>query len=215
MGVSGQAYIKTLAGKDYIILKGRPGLRPTGYQGTRYLATNPRVNYMTMGIKNMARSSARVSIVAIFAFVAIDIARTLTGELNTGGKFIGTLGMDICKCLVAGAAGWATAAGAVGLGIVAGVAAPLIIALVVGTAIGLALDYIWDSDGQVTTRVCNAIDQYLYRQRQPALNVVSGIINDGIRAAASWAIMELRRAALRELQRYLSPISPGRIFRLF
>jgi hypothetical protein len=214
MGITGSAYVKTMAGKSYIILKGRAGLRPVGFQGTRYLATNPTINFMTVGLKNMARAAARATGIAIIAFVAIDIARALTGELDTFGKFAGTLGMDIVKGLASAGAGWAAAAGFVGIVAIAGATAPLwavlAVGAVVGLGVGLLLDEL-DTKYQITQRVCSALDRYVADAEESFYRTAVRVGYQAGRAAREtfyWAVGKLAGAARRRIERELRQLMP-------
>jgi hypothetical protein len=214
MGVRGTAYVVSRAGKDYIILKGLAGLRPSGFQGTRYLASNPTINFMTIGVKNMAKAAAKSTGIAIIAFVAIDIVRALTGELDTFGKFAGTLGMDVAKGLASAAAGWAVAAGTVALIAFAGATAPVWVALVIGAAVGLGVSLLLDKldkDYRITSRVCNFLDRFIDR----ADDSISGAIvrvrryaSRKMRDAARWIGGQIGGAVRRWIEREFRQLFP-------
>ena len=162
LGLTGEAYIKTYMGKDYLILKGRAGARPAGWQGTRYLAENAKVSFMSVGVKGLANAAKDTIIVGVALYVVIDVGRAIFGDLNTVGKFLGTLGTDIAKCIVASAAGFVV--GAMFVGVVSGVAAPMIIAVLVGAAVGVELERL-DQEYKITQQVCDAIDQEVAEAR--------------------------------------------------
>ena len=49
LGLTGKAVIKEIQGKSYVVLKGYPGLREK-LTGTRYLASNPKVVDLAIGV---------------------------------------------------------------------------------------------------------------------------------------------------------------------
>jgi hypothetical protein len=215
MGISGVAYVKTTAGKDYIILKGRAGQRPVGFQGTRYAAGNPTINFMTVGVKNMARAGARATGIAIVVCTAINIARALSGELDTFGKFAGTLSVDIAKCIVSAAVGWGfVALGTVALAAVTTLTAPVWVAMLVGAAAGLAASFIVDELADhynVTSRVCNFLDRFIDR----ADDSISGAIirarryaGRKVRDAARWIGGQIGGAVRRWIEREFRQVFP-------
>jgi hypothetical protein len=222
MGITGSAYVKSKGGKDYIILKGRAGLRPVGYQGTRYLANNPTINFMTVGLKNMAKAAARATGIAIIAFIAIDIARALTGELDTFGKFAGTLGMDIVKGLASAGIGWAAAAaGTVAISAVIGATAPLwavlAVGAVVGLGVGLLLDKL-DEKFQVTQRVCRALDRYVVEAKESLDRTAVRVgyqAGRAVRDAAYWVAGRIAGSVRRRIERELRELLPRYSIRFF
>ncbi|MBP0484990.1 hypothetical protein [Sagittula salina] len=138
LGLAGRGYIKQVNGKAYFILKGNPGLRPT-LQGTRYLATNPKITQLIVSPKTMAAGAAKATGIAIIAYCALHVVEyVLADEDRSLARLLGTVGADVIKFGVAAAAGWL--AGAIVGSATTVVAGPLIAAFVVGVTVGIVLD---------------------------------------------------------------------------
>ena len=138
LGLTGRAYVKTVEGRSYLILRGRPGLRPT-LTGTRYLTTNPKVVNMVVTPANVAATAARATGIAVIAYAGLRIVEfILHDEDGRLARLLGTLATDIVRFAIAAGAGFLTA-------VVVGtfttvVAAPLVAAIAVSLLASMALD---------------------------------------------------------------------------
>lgn len=157
IGITGSATIKNANGKSYIIFKGYAGQR-TLLKGTRYLATNPTIIKMGIGTKGIKSSLAKGSMLTLIVTVPLSIVDICLKDQATMTRIIGTVASDVTKVLLSsGAAGLAA--------IVAGsittlVAGPIIVALVVGVAVGIGLEAL-DQKFQITESIIMAIESKL------------------------------------------------------
>lgn len=132
---------KTYQGRRYIIFKGYPGLRRV-FQGTRYLADNPRIVAMgigRLGVKDSVAAGARLTIVLIGAY---RIVEHLLNDEATLGRLIGTLAMDVVKIAAAWAASAAAGAAVAMIGVASTslVVGGLIASIFAGLAASIALE---------------------------------------------------------------------------
>lgn len=134
--------LKRYAGKDYVIFKGRPGNRNV-LKGTRYLATNPKVVRFAIGPKGIASSAKTGFAITFVIATGIEILDYVLRDNASLAELLGTVSADFVKIglsSVAGLVAGMTVGSAAVLGSVA--AAPLIAAVAVGVATGLALEAI-------------------------------------------------------------------------
>jgi len=157
LGVTGEAVVKNVNGKAYVILKGLPGSRKV-LTGTRYLANNPKIVKMAIGTKAVNRSIMKGSIVTLLITIPLSIADVCLKDQATTGHLIGVVATDIAKVLIS--SGVASLA-ALAVGAVTTVAAgPLIAAIFVGVAMGVALESL-DQRYGITEKLVAAIDKEL------------------------------------------------------
>lgn len=157
LGVSGEVAIKNVGKKSYVILKGRPGTR-TILNGTRYLASNPKIIKFAIGTKAVNRSIIKGSLVTLVITVPLSVVDVILKDEFTMGRLIGTVASDITKVLIS--SGIASIA-SIAVGAVTTVAAgPLIAAIFVGIAAGLALESL-DQRYGITDKLISAIDDEL------------------------------------------------------
>ncbi len=139
--------ISGYSGRRYIIFKGNHRARQL-VRGTRYLAQNTKLIDLGVGRLGAARavaSGVRITIVLTVAFRAVD---TLMRDEAMWHDFVGATATDVVKAAAAGGAAFAAGAWVAG-GAAAGAIAvgPLFAVIVVGFAVGLALDYVDDRTG--------------------------------------------------------------------
>lgn len=138
LGLDGRGYISVKNGKRYLVLKGNPGARPV-LNGTRYLASNPKVSRIIVGAKSLAKGAARMTGIAVVAYSGLRVVEHILAEDERSlSHLLGTIASDMMKFSAAAAAGWLAAA-AVG-SLTTLVAGPLIAAVAVGVGVGILLD---------------------------------------------------------------------------
>lgn len=164
LGLTGQAYIKHVDGKAYLILKGYPGQRPV-LQGTRYLASNPKVVNMVVSPSQVARGAARMTGIAIVAYASLRVVEYILGEGDAQlANLIGGLSTDIVKFSIAAGAGYLAAAA---VGTVTTLAAgPLVAAILVGAAASILLDRA-DRHFGITESLVRALDEMIENRPRP------------------------------------------------
>lgn len=143
-GFNGKFYIKTTAGKQYVIFKGYKGLRKW-YTGPRYKATNPKVVDLTT--KGALKSGLKGNGVTILIVGSVDIVDWMLNKDNEKqiSDLCVTLGMDALKVVVDSiiAAGIAALvlAGLAFFSVTAPVWIVIVGTIMVGMAVGFGLDF--------------------------------------------------------------------------
>lgn len=164
LGLTGRAYVKTQAGKQYLILKGNPRHRPV-LRGTRYLSSNPRVAHITVGAKSIGRGVARVTGIAFIAYTTLNVIEHLMASDDPRlSSLLGNLAADMAKFFIAAGAGY-LAALAVGT-VTTVVAGPLVAAIFVGVATGIVLDRL-DRKYGLTEKLVLALEQVQTEVERP------------------------------------------------
>lgn len=151
LGRSGSIFtkyrIQSYGGQAYIIIKGYPGLRST-LNASRYLVTNTKVVEMGLGKLGATRSIVGGLHITMFLTVGFRAIDTLLREEATWVDFVGGLAGDLVKVSIAGAAAFAAASFVAGGAAVAAVAiGPLFAAIMVGVAVGVALEEVDEALG--------------------------------------------------------------------
>jgi hypothetical protein len=124
----GYTNVRTLAkvhnGKTYLIFKGSPGLRNV-LKGTRYLATNPQIVQLGLGMKGLKNVAHGGFVLGMVVASGIEITDFFYKDEKTMYDLVGGIGVEVVK------AGLATIAG-----LVVGAAITTVTAIVVWPLIG-------------------------------------------------------------------------------
>lgn len=169
-----QYTLKVYNGQHYIAIKGYAGLRSV-LTGTRYLAANTKVTSMGIGTLGAAKSIKSGMVISIFLSIGFRAIEQFMNDEATWHLFVGGVASDVAKIAVAGGASMIAAsmagAGAATVGAIA--VGPIFAAIVVGVAVGYALDYADDKYGFTDALVnaireaeSNIVDQYQEAKRQ-------------------------------------------------
>ncbi len=160
-------FSRSSAGHQLVTFKGWPNNRAI-IRGTRYRVDHPRMIELQIGkpgLRAAAKDSARFG---LYLVVAVDVADYLFRDKATLGQLLGALTVDIPGVLLASAvgaaAGSAVAGTALGTALVVGSFAlgPMLVAFVVGVAVGYALSQI-DSHYKISEKLGKAFDAGLDR----------------------------------------------------
>ena len=157
LGLNGRAYIKTVKGKSYLILKGFPGKRAV-LKGTRYLANNPKVSHIAISPKVLAQGAARMNVLAVVAYTGLRVIEALLSDSKDANmiKLLGTIASDVMKFAISATAGFLAGAA---VGAVTTVAAgPLIAAILVGLAVSVIVDRV-DRQFGLTYKLVRALEK--------------------------------------------------------
>lgn len=131
LGIAGAgSFIKSTAQGTYIIIKGYPGLRRNLLQGTRYLASNPQMIQMGLGMRglqNVAKGGFMLSIVVAAGIETLDF---IFNDEKTMHDLVGGIGVEAVK------AGLATMVG-LGAGVMAGAVTAIAVAPLVTMAVAV------------------------------------------------------------------------------
>jgi hypothetical protein len=173
LGLTGRAYVKTVGTKSYLILKGVPGQRAV-LRGTRYLTTNPQVAHITISPKALASGAARMTGVAVIAYAGLRVVEAILSDKDERMiSILGTIASDVAKFAIASGAGFLAAAAVGAITTIA--AGPLIAAVFVGLATGVALDRI-DREFGLTDKIVLALEKAADRVRSPFDEFVMAVV---------------------------------------
>lgn len=175
LGLAGaRSYIKTTATGTYIIITGYAGLRRQLLQGTRFLAANPRMVQMGLGIRGLQNVAKGGFLLSLVVGAGIETLDFIFNDEKTMHDLVGGIGVEAVK------AGLATMVG-LGLGIKLATATSLAILPLAAVAVavlvtGIILNQI-DDDLKIKQRVINmlristsSIPQGIYRINIDKLN---------------------------------------------
>ncbi len=144
-GWSGKSYVKSIGGKNYVVLKGYASKRSV-LRGTKYLADNAKV--VTYGIGKQSTTFVKGGLVSILFISAINVIETIVREDKDFIDGAAQFATDAVKTVAAAVAG--AAAGAA----LSTVSAPVVLVvgtvIVVGIVAALVLDKI-DAKLEITT----------------------------------------------------------------
>lgn len=146
-GWKGQSYVKRIDGKNYVIFKGKSGLRHV-FGRTKYLSSNAKV--VSYGLGRQLGNVMRGSFVSIMFVSALNVIETIVSEDKDFIDATAQFTTDVVKTIAAGVASAAVGA------IASTVAAPVVLAvgasIVVGIVVALALDKV-DAKFAITTNL--------------------------------------------------------------
>ncbi|PIF38114.1 hypothetical protein CLV01_3099 [Delftia sp. 60] len=112
LGLAGaRSYIKTTATGTYIIITGYAGLRRQLLQGTRFLAANPRMVQMGLGIRGLQNVAKGGFLLSLVVGAGIETLDFIFNDEKTMHDLVGGIGVEAVKA---------------GLGTLAGIAAATI-----------------------------------------------------------------------------------------
>ncbi len=141
----GQAEVRPYRGKDYLVVKKFPRDR-FPLKGTRYLARNAQVAHITGAVGNgLVRSAIRAPGLSILTTTGWEVVKEILREPAPGedpkwsGPFFRNLAVEVLKASVASAAGWGVAALIASL-----FAAPVVVPILVGAAVGFGVSVFLD-----------------------------------------------------------------------
>ena len=126
-------------GKAYVILTGTNGLRPVGFQGTKYLASNPKMIQLGLGARNFAGAAKAGAWVGFIFSAAIETLDFIFDDKATVHSLLGGLGVEAAKAIATGLIGYGAAA-LTGLFVVSAIAPGVVLVGVVFLT-GLALNW--------------------------------------------------------------------------
>ena len=135
----------TQGAQTYIILTGTNGLRDIGLQGTKYLANNPKMLQLGLGVKNLANAARGGAIIGCIVSIGIETLDFVFKDDSTVESLVGGIGVEIGKNVLAATLAYA-AATFVG-GMVATALLPGLVLVVAGFGAGVLLNRLDDSFG--------------------------------------------------------------------
>jgi hypothetical protein len=132
-----QAYVSTIKGKQYIVLKGYAGLRDI-LSGTKYLASNPKIVQLGLGAKGVANVAKGGLVLGVVVTTGIEFIDWMVNDQKTFAEMLGNIGYDAVKSGVVAGLSYGVAA-LVGAKVAFAVA-PLIVFVVIVLAVGVSVN---------------------------------------------------------------------------
>lgn len=98
LGLAGaRSYIKTTATGTYIIITGYAGLRRQLLQGTRFLAANPRMVQMGLGIRGLQNVAKGGFLLSLVVGTGIETLDFIFNDEKTMHDLVGGIGVEAAK----------------------------------------------------------------------------------------------------------------------
>ena len=145
--------LKTHNGQSYLIFKGRAGLRNV-LQGTRYLASNPQIIQLGLGIQGAKNVAKGGFILGIVVATGIEITDFMLNDQKTMYDLVGGIGVEAVKGGLAALVAYGAGA-LVGSAITVAVL-PLGVMLFAALIVSSGLNYLDDSY-QIKSKVIAAL----------------------------------------------------------
>lgn len=138
-------YVKEYGGKLHIVLEGNARLK-TVLTGTKYGVANGKVVIMGLGYLGAVESIRGGGILTAVLVSAVDAMTEVLSDSPSLIHLIGTLAVDVAKVAISTAASLGAVSLLYGAGVVGASLAlgPLAVAIIVGLAVGVILDYLDD-----------------------------------------------------------------------
>ncbi|GKS93182.1 hypothetical protein [Acidovorax sp. SUPP2825] len=144
-------YIKTTATGTYIIIKGYSAKRSSALQGTRYLATNPKMLQLGLGMKSLQGIAKGGFMLGVVVSTGIELMDFMFNDEKTMYDLVGGIGVEAVKGGLAGLVAYGLAAG-VGTFVTTVAVFPLFTMAVVAVAGGIVLNMA-DSEYKIKSNV--------------------------------------------------------------
>lgn len=160
LGIKGTYYEKMVKGRPHVIFKGLSSGRQF-LTANSYGVKHHKLIHLKIGKAGLKSAAKGGLVFGLLLVTVVDIVDFATRDNATWGAFLGTLGMDVVKCMVAAGAGYAASlltAAAMGSAVVA--FGPIVAAIVVGVFLGFVLDAI-DNKYDISGKLGRLVDRGL------------------------------------------------------
>lgn len=132
------SYVKTSATGTYIIIKGYSIRRSSALQGTRYLATNPKMLQLGLGIKSLQGIAKGGFILGVVVSTGIELMDFMFNNEKTMYDLVGGIGVEAVKGGLGALLAYTVAAG---FGLVTTVAVtPLVVMAIAAVGFGVLIN---------------------------------------------------------------------------
>lgn len=207
IGMAGiTSYVKTSATGTYIIIKGYSARRSSALQGTRYLATNPKMMQLGLGIKSLQGIAKGGFILGVVVSTGIELMDFMFNNEKTMYDLVGGIGVEAVKGGLGALLAYTVAAG---FGLVTTVAVtPLVVMAIAAVGFGVlinAADKEYDIKGKAIAALKtlpDSTEQGLYYIKTETTSWKEKLIN-----AAQQKTTETGRSIDRSLKDWLCPIA--------
>lgn len=189
IGMAGiTSYVKTTATGSYIIIKGYAAHRSGALTGTRYLATNPLMMKLGLGVQSLKGIAIGGFVLGVTVSTGIEVVDFIFNDEKTMYDLVGGIGVEAVKGGLGGLMAY-------GMGIAAGsftavAVAPLLTMAVFAFIGGFALNY-YDDQFKIKSKVIDALKilpentkQGLYKINEKSeswLNKIQNRTKDNVR----------------------------------
>ncbi|GKT21435.1 hypothetical protein [Acidovorax sp. SUPP3334] len=156
IGIAGiGSYIKTTAAGTYIIIKGYSARRSSALQGTRYLATHPKMLQLGLGMKSLQGIAKGGFMLGVVVSTGIELMDFMFNDEKTMYDLVGGIGVEAVKGGLGALVAYGL--GAFFGGMVTTVAVlPLVFMAVVAVGAGIGLNVL-DRDYKIKSNVIAAL----------------------------------------------------------
>jgi len=204
------SYIKTTATGTYIIIKGYSAQRSSALQGTRYLATNPKMLQLGLGMKSLQGIAKGGFILGVVVSAGLEVMDFMFNDEKTMYDLVGGIGVEAVK----GGLGALVAYGAaafVGTSMTAVAVIPLGFMAVVALATGIGLNVL-DRRYSIKDKVITALKMLPEETAQGMyyIDTKAQSWQDDLRNAIEQKKVEAGRAIDRSVRDWLCRISCGK-----
>jgi hypothetical protein len=194
LGIAGaKSYVKKTPKGDHIILTGRTGFRGAALQGTWYLASNPKMIKMGLGMKGLQGVAKGGFVLGLVVSAGIEVIDFIFNDEKTMYDLVGGIGVEAVKTGLAAAVAYGAATLVAGGTVIA--VAPLAVMAVVIFGAGILINEL-DNHFLIKKKVIEAL-------KATGDNVAQGIYDfkNRVEKNVNDKIDNTTRAIKNELQR--------------
>jgi len=207
IGMSGiTSYVKTTATGTYIIIKGYSARRSAALQGTRYLATHPKMIQLGLGMKSLQGIAKGGFMLGVVVSSGIELMDFMFNNEKTMYDLVGGIGVEAVKGGLGALVAYSAAAAFSGVTTIA--VAPLVVMAVVAVVAGIGLNHL-DSRFGVKGKVIAGLKMVPEQAAQGLyyIDTESQAWLDDLRSAMERRKEELGRTIDRGMREWLCRIS--------
>ncbi|MDA8455805.1 hypothetical protein M4R22_13610 [Acidovorax sp. GBBC 3334] len=207
IGMAGiTSYVKTTATGTYIIIKGYSAQRSGALQGTRYLATHPKMLQLGLGMKSLQGIAKGGFMLGVVVSTGIEVMDFMFNNEKTMYDLVGGIGVEAVKGGLGGLVAYAAAAGVAGVTAVA--VLPLVVMAVVAASGGVALNML-DNHYGIKQKVISALKMLPEKTEQGMyyIDTKSQAWQDDLQSAIAHKTMELKHSIDRGAKNWLCRIT--------
>jgi len=201
------SYIKTTATGTYIIIKGYSARRSSALQGTRYLATNPKMLQLGLGMKSLQGIAKGGFMLGVVVSTGIELMDFMFNDEKTMYDLVGGIGVEAVKGGLAGLVAYCIAAG---LGTIVTTVAvlPLVAMAVVAVGGGIVLNLV-DNEYKIKGNVIASLKMLPEKTAQGVYYIDTKVQSwqDDLRTAVGQKKLEMSHAISQGMKGWLCRIS--------
>ncbi|GKS88049.1 hypothetical protein [Acidovorax sp. SUPP2539] len=206
IGMAGiSSYIKTTATGTYIIIKGYSARRSSALQGTRYLATNPKMLQLGLGMKSLQGIAKGGFILGVVVSTGIELMDFMFNDEKTMYDLVGGIGVEAVKGGLGALAAYVS--GAVISTATAVAVAPLVTMAFAAFIFGTGLNYL-DRKYELKNQVITALKALPDNVEQGYYIIKTETVSwrERVRISMQQKVEEVGRNIDNELRDWLCPI---------